>query len=256
MLTDPWFYAAAIPAVILLGLGKGGLVGVGSLAVPLLALAISPVTAAAITLPILIVQDAVSVVAFRKAFDRRILTIMLPGAALGIGLGWLFAEEVSTAWVALALGVVSVVFALHRLWLERGARIVAPSTAPSWVGVACGVVSGFTSQLAHAGAPPFQVYVLPRQLPRDIMVGTTAIFFAAVNWLKVPSYIALGQFTRSNLGVSLALIPLAVVSTQAGVWLVRRVDGAWVYRLVYALLFVLGAMLIVDGLREIVGVAA
>mgnify|MGYP000219758844 CR=1 FL=1 len=78
MIVDPIFYLAAIPAVILMGLAKGGFAGIGVMAVPLMALTVSPVLAASITLPILIVQDAVSVWAFRHAWDRGILTLMLP----------------------------------------------------------------------------------------------------------------------------------------------------------------------------------
>jgi uncharacterized membrane protein YfcA len=52
---DPWFYFAAIPAVIVVGLSKGGFGGtMGMLAVPILTLAISPVQAAGIMLPILV----------------------------------------------------------------------------------------------------------------------------------------------------------------------------------------------------------
>jgi uncharacterized membrane protein YfcA len=251
MLTDPMFYLVAIPAVILLGLAKGGFVGVGNLAVPLIALVISPVTAAAITLPILIVQDAVSVAAFWRTFDRKVLLVTLPGAAIGVGLGWLFAEAAPEAWIMLGLGVVSVVFAAQRLWLERGGRTVAPAHAPAWFGVLCGAASGLTSQIAHAGGPPFQLYVLPKKLPRDAMIGTTAIYFALVNWMKAPAYLALGQFTKENLLVSAALMPLAIGSTLAGVWLVRRIDGAKIYKLIYAILLLLGIKLIVDAITAL-----
>lgn len=246
MLTDPMFYLVAVPAVILMGLAKGGFVGVGNLAVPLIAMVISPVTAAAITLPILIVQDAVSVAAFWRTFDRKVLLVTLPGAAIGIALGWLFAKEAPEAWIMMGLGVVSVVFAAQRLWLERGGRVVAPSHAPAWFGVLCGVFSGLTSQIAHAGGPPFQLYVLPKKLPRDMMIGTTSIFFATVNWMKAPAYLSLGQFTAENLILSAVLMPLAIAATLSGVWLVRRIDGAKIYKLIYAILLLLGIKLIVD----------
>lgn len=246
MLTDPIFYAVAIPAVILLGLAKGGFVGVGNLAVPMIAMVISPVTAAAITLPILIVQDVVSVASFWRTFDRKVLVVTLPGAAVGVTLAWLFAKALPEAWIMLALGVVSVVFAVQRLWLERGGRVVAAADAPGWFGFLCGAASGVTSQIAHAGGPPFQLYVLPKQLPRDTMIGTTAIFFATVNWMKAPAYLSLGQFTKANLLTSAALMPVAIASTLAGVWLVRRIDGAKIYRLIYAILLLLGVKLVVD----------
>src|SRR5665647_1480188 len=66
LIIDPLFYALAIPAVVALGLSKGGFVGVGQIGTPLLALVMPPLEAAAILLPIMLAQDAVSVWAFRK----------------------------------------------------------------------------------------------------------------------------------------------------------------------------------------------
>ena len=54
---------------MLLGVSKSGLSGLGALAVPILALSISPLQAAAITLPIMVVQDWVGVYAFRREVD-------------------------------------------------------------------------------------------------------------------------------------------------------------------------------------------
>jgi hypothetical protein len=90
--------------------------------------------------------------------------------------------------------------------------------------------------------------VLPRNLPRDLLGGTTAIFFAAVNWIKVPAYSALGQFTRANLLVSATLLPLALVSTVAGVALVRRVAPERFFTAIYVLMIVVGAALVWESL--------
>jgi len=246
MLVDPLFYTVAIPAVILLGLAKGGFSGLGLAGVPLMALAVSPVQAASILLPILIVQDAVSVWAFRRTWDRRALAVTLPGAVAGIALGYALAAYVSTAAVELAVGLISMIFALQRLWTAR--RPLAPvSHAPAWFGLACGAAAGFTSQIAHAGGPPFHIFLLPRRLDRDVFVGTSALFFAVVNWIKVPAYAALGQFTSENLLAGAVLAPLAVASTWAGVLLVRRVSGARFYTLIYVLLVLVGAKLVFDG---------
>ena len=137
-------------------------------------------------------------------------------------------------------------FGLYRLWVDRRGAVTVGSRAPGWVGTLLGVASGFTSQVAHAGQPPFQLYVLPRRLPRDVLVGTTAIFFAAVNWIKVPAYWALGQFDRETLGAAAVLLPVAVASTFAGVWLVRRVSPARFYTAIYVLMVLVGIKLIYD----------
>jgi uncharacterized membrane protein YfcA len=245
---DPYFYLFAIPAVLLIGLAKGGFSGLGALAMPLLALGMDPIAGAAILLPILIVQDAVSVAAFRKSWDGYVLAVMLPGAAAGVVLGWWLAASVSSNGILVSVGAISLVFGLYRLWAERGARILASSRSPGWVGALFGVATGFTSQIAHAGGPPFQMWVMPRRLPRDTFIGTTAFFFAALNWIKVPAYAALGQFTWPNALATLALLPFAILGALAGVWLIRKVSPERFYTLVYALMVLAGAKLLWDGL--------
>ena len=248
MISDPLFYVAAVPAVVLVGLGKGGFVGLGSLALPLLALVTSPVRAAAVMLPILIVQDLVSVWAYRRRWDRRSLAALLPGAVIGIGLGYLLAARVSDAAVQLAVGLISIGFALRRVYVERLAVPAMRPKPPTAAGWFWGAVSGFTSMIANAGGPPFQIYILPQQLPHELFVGTGVLFFALVNWIKVPPFIALGQLTRENLATSVTLFPIAIAATWAGVLLVRRVSGQRFYAIIYALLTLVGLKLTWDGL--------
>ncbi len=251
MITDPLFYLAAIPAVILLGLSKGGFTGVGTLAMPLIALVISPVRGAAILLPILIIQDAVGVWVYRRAWDRRNMAILLPGACAGAFLGYVFAARVSDAAIALAVGTISVLFGVRRLFLERGGRALQPSHAGVGAGLLWGGLSGFTSMIANAGAPPFQVYVIPQKLPKDLFVGTGILFFAALNWFKLPLFIALGQLTASSLKTSAVLVPLAIASTWAGVLLVRKVPAERFFTVIYLLLVGIGAKLLWDGSRSL-----
>ncbi len=248
MISDPLFYLAAVPAVILVGLAKGGFRGIGLLALPLMALVMSPVRAAAIMLPILIVQDSVAVWAYRRDWDGRNLLILLPSAGFGVALGYLLAEYVSDAGVALAVGLLSVGFAVRQLFFDGGAALAMterPGVAAGWF---WGILTGFTSMIANAGGPTFQVYVMPQRLPRDIFVGTGCIFFAVLNWIKVPPFIALGQFTPENLMTAFVLFPLAILSTWAGVLLVRLVSGERFYTISYALLIPVGLKLTWDGL--------
>lgn len=244
MHTDLLFYAVAIPAVILMGLAKGGFSGVGQIAVPLLAVAVSPVQAAAILLPILIVQDAVGVWAFRHDWDAHILKVMVPGAALGILAGYLLASWVSVTAVLATLGVISIVFAVYQLWTRKVAALATAPRSSNAAGFVLGIASGFTSQIAHAGLPPFQMWVLRKKLRPATFIGTAAIFFALINWIKVPAYAALGQFTPENMLTALALMPVAIASTFAGVALVRRVSADGFYSLIYLLMIGVGGELI------------
>ena len=240
---NPLTLCVIVLAVIVVGLAKGGFAGLGALATPLLALVLPPATAAALLLPILIVQDVISVWNFRHDWDRWIIAWMLPGAILGVALGWFFAANVNERALMTALGIITFAFGAWRLWLGRGGRIATPSQSPGYVGSLFGVATGFTSQIAHAGGPPFQMWVAPRRLPHVRLAATQAVLFAILNWVKLPAYIGLGALTRPVLLTAAALVPLAIVSTFAGIWLIRRIETAWFYVLVYWLMIALGLRL-------------
>jgi len=237
-----------VPAVILMGLSKGGFSGLGLLSLPLMALVVSPVQAAAIMLPLLISQDVVTVWSYRRDYDVKTLATLMPGAVLGILAGYLLAAKVSDAAVGLAVGLISVGFALRRL-LAGNAAAAPVKPANYAAGTLWGALCGFTSMIAHAGGPPFQIYVMPQRLAPAVFVGTGAIFFAAINLIKLGPYIALGQFSAQNLTASAALFPVAVTATFAGVWLVRRVPAERFYTIIYWLLLAVGTKLVFDGLR-------
>jgi uncharacterized membrane protein YfcA len=250
MITDVWFYLAAIPAVIILGLAKGGFAGIGTLATPIVALAIPPVQAASIVLPILIVQDVYSIYVYRRHWDAFNLQVMLPGAGIGVGIGYLLAARLSEAGVGFAVGLIAIAFGLRQLLQRSSAAPPAarPSRPAGWF---WGALSGFTSMISHAGSPPYQIYVMPQRLEARVFVGTSVLFFAIVNWMKVPPYLALGQFTRGNLATSAVLFPLAIAATWFGVLVVRRVSSERFYLVSYWLMIVIGSKLVFDGIAAI-----
>ncbi len=249
VISDPIFYLAAVVAVTFLGLAKGGFSGVGLVATPLLALAVPPVQAAAILLPILLLQDVISVWVYRRDWDAWNLKVMLPGAVIGVGAAWLLAAHVPSSHVRLAIGLIALAFVLNR-WFGEGLA-AAPRRPSAFLGFICGAGSAFTSTLAHAGSPPFQIHVLPQKLPKMTFVGTATMFFAASNVMKIAPYFALGQLSTENLAISAALLPLAVATNFLGIWLVRRTPTELFYRIAYVLVFLISLELIRAGLLAI-----
>lgn len=244
VITDPLFYAVAIPAVMFLGLSKGGFSAVGMAATPLLALYLRPLEAAALLLPILICQDAISVRVYWREWSAWNLKVLLPGAALGTGLGWLFASSVPDDAIRVLIGVTALAF-VARNRLRKGH--LGPEKKSALSGVLWGVVSGFTSFASQGGGPPYQVYTLPQQLPKMVFVGTTTIFFAVINLMKIVPYFMLAQFSAKNISTSLVLLPVAVLANFAGIWVVKSVPTAQFYRVTYVFLFILGSALLCDG---------
>jgi uncharacterized membrane protein YfcA len=246
-ISDPWFYLAAVPAILIAGISKGGFGGgIALVAVPLLALVIPPAQAAAIMLPILLVMDAIGVIAYRRLFDLATLKAMLPGALVGVALGGLAFGLLSAAAMRLIIGVIALAFVASYAF-GGGERRIA--RRPSrWLGGLCGALSGFTSTLAHAGSPPAQIYLLPLRLDKTVFVATPVIFFAAVNVAKLIPYALLGQLGPTNLGTALLLTPLAALGMALGLRLHHRVDPATFYQLCYVFVALTGLKLIHDGL--------
>jgi uncharacterized membrane protein YfcA len=244
IITDPVFYMLAIPAVILLGLSKGGFAGIGVIATPLTALYLPPLEAAALILPILIIQDVISVWWYRRDYDLWNLKVLLPGALAGMGLAWIFAVWVSDAALRITVGVIGISFVLYSVFTHIPAEGHRKTALSGWF---WGGVSGFTSFLSQAGGPPYQVHVLPQRLPKLTLVGTTTIFFAVVNALKIGPYFALGQFSTVNFATSLVLLPIAVAANALGIWLVRVTPMEMFYRIAYTLVFCVSVLLLWQG---------
>jgi uncharacterized membrane protein YfcA len=246
--TDIWFYAAAVPAVIITGVSKGGFGGIALLAVPLLSLVVPPVTAAAIMLPLLLMMDALGVIAWRRKAAWDHLAVMLPGAFAGILVGAVTAKMVSADTVRLVVGTIAVSFCLYSWWPKKSTDAVPGRRATA--GAFWGAVAGYTSYIAHAGSPPFHTYLLPRKLDKQAFAATGVWFFALVNLAKLPAYIATGQLTRDAFMTALVLAPLVPVGFFLGMWLNKRVPHTVFYRVVYGAVFLTGLKLVHSALAS------
>jgi uncharacterized protein len=245
--TEPVTLVAGLVAVALVGLSKGGLGGAFALmGVPVLALVMPPVQAAALLLPLLLMMDAVGLWAWRGFYDRATLAAMLPAAALGVAVGGLTAAVTSDALVRLIVGVVALAFVLRSVRPAVAAPAARPRRPSAWF---WGGLAGFTSFVAHAGGPPYQIHVLPLRLDPKVYTGTSVIFFAVVNVVKVVPYVALGQFDARTLASAAVLLPLAVVAVLAGAALVRRMRPTVFYPFMYAMIALVAVRLVYDGVR-------
>jgi len=244
VITDPWFYLVSVPAVLLLGVSKSGFgAGFGSLAVPLMALAVTVPQAAAILMPVLLLMDLLGIAALRKEFDRQLLVFLLPFGLLGIVIGALLFKLLAPQVVAGIVGVLTLLFLAQRLLFPPKADSAPP---PRWLGAVLTAASGFTSFIAHAGGPPITAYVLPLRLKPMVFAATLSYFFFFINLSKWLPYAWLGLLDWRNLATSLVLLPLAPVGVWIGVRLARRIDPQLFYRLIYLGLFLTGVKLVWD----------
>jgi len=248
MPSDPLSIFIMIVSVLLVGMAKGGIIGLGMLAMPLMAMIFPPVEAGAILMPLLVVQDSFGMWLYRKRWHRKIVAWMMPGAVCGVAAAAYFASIMPVKAILVILGSISAVFGLWRVWVSWRDMPIKMRTAKEWPGLVFGFFSGFTSQIAHAGAPPFHIWVIPKNLSHIQFAGTAIMFFGFVNWLKVPAFIALGAFTRETLILSLFLTPVALLSTLVGARLVSLIHGRSFFIFANMMLALVGMKLIWDAI--------
>ncbi len=245
LIADPWFYAAAIPAVLLMGISKSGFgAGFGSLAVPLMALVITVPQAAAVMMPLLFVMDIQGIAAFRKDFDKRLLRFLIPCGLVGTLIGTLLFKLISVQLVAGIVGIITLAFLAQRLLFPPSKDAPPP---PRWLGAMLTAVSGFTSFVAHAGGPPFNAYMIAQRLQPIVFTATAAYFFFFINLSKWIPYAWLGLLDLRNFATSLVLLPFAPLGVWIGVRIARKIQPALFYRIVYTGMFLTGCKLVWDG---------
>ena len=247
IITDPFFYAVTIPAVLLLGVSKSGFgAGFGSLAVPMMALAVTVPQAAAILMPVLLLMDILGMAAFRKDFDLKLLKFLIPFGLLGIVIGALLFKLLNAHTVAGLVGLFTLAFLAQRLLFPPKPDSAPP---PKWLGALLTATSGFTSFIAHAGGPPISAYVIPLRLSPVRFTATMAFFFFVINLAKWVPYAWLGLLDTRSMATSLVLLPIAPIGVWIGVHLARRIDPLLFYRLLYLGMFLTGTKLVWDAVR-------
>lgn len=205
-------------AVLITGVSKSSLGGaMGGLAVPFMAIWLSPRDALAVVLPILIAMDFAGMRAWRGKADWNELKHLVPASVVGIALAALLFGLMSDAFIKAGLGVIAVAFAADRLIRRSRPEVGLRALSWPWAWL-CGSAAGVTSTFAHAGGPPLIIYLLGRGLPRQVFVATSVYFFTAINLAKVPFYIGLDMFSRETLLMSAVYLPLVPV----GVWIGTR----------------------------------
>lgn len=239
---DLAFWGLALLASFLVGASKGGLPLVGLLSVPLLSLVMPAGQAAGLTLPIYILSDIYGLWIYRHEFDKRNLAILIPAGAVGILGGYLTAHITNEDMVKFLVALIGLAYcadAVSKTW-----RTVPTKPADLPRGIFWGTIAGFTSFVSHAGGPPYNMFVLPQRMSKMIYAGTTTIVFAAVNLMKLPPYIALGQVNFGSLQICVVLAPLALFGAWAGYRLTTVVPEKLFFRAVEIALFLVALLLL------------
>ncbi|WDD92539.1 sulfite exporter TauE/SafE family protein [Burkholderia sp. FERM BP-3421] len=253
---DPLFYLIAFPTIFVIAFSKGSLGGGFSLiGVPLLSLAISPGKAAAILAPSICFMDLFAIRAYPPStWDKENLKILVLPLILGIGLGMLCFRLLNDRYLQLLVGLLTLGFVVN--WFARmraqarashggPAARVAPNRK---VGAICGLLSGFTTFVAHSGGPPISFYLLPQNLGKAVLAGTTILFFFIGNYVKLFGYMSLHLLDGTSWSTALVLTVVVPFGIAAGKTLNDRISPARFTALCYLMLIPTGGYLVYHAL--------
>ena len=242
---DLYFYIFASLGVFVFGLSKGGVPGpIAMLAVPVMSFAMSPLQAAGILLPLLIIMDFSAIYLYWKKWINSILKIIIPASIVGILFGTFTFQYTNENQIRVMVGVISIIFVLVS-FIQKSDFLLRPTKLKGYFWSS---VAGYTSFLIHAGNPPMNFYTLPLKLDKISFIGTMTFAFLVINVVKLIPYYYVGLLAPSNLLVSLILLPLAFVSVLIGFFLQKKIPEKLFFNIVYVLLFLSGCKLIYDGL--------
>jgi hypothetical protein len=252
MPTDPLFYLVGLPAVFLISLGRGAFGGgLAILGVPLLALAVDPLTATFMMAPIVSASDPFTVWAFPpRTWSMPDLKWLVPGMIAGLCLGAMFVAEVDPRIVALGISTVILWFTA-RYFLRNRSTPAGYAQVNPVLALVCSALSGFTTFIAHGGNPPIAYYLLPRSLPKTIYAGTMIALFLVANTVKLAFYLWLCDMRVLLMAV--ALMPVVPLGVWVGKRLHDRLDEQRLYFWCYALVGAAGLRLFIDSAYRLIG---
>jgi len=223
-----WFLIGL--CAFLVGVSKTGLPGFGILIVPLMAMAL-PILAresTGVRLGMLILGDLFAAGYYRRVAEWKHVLRLLPPAFLGIVAGWRIMELLTDSQPKRLIGLIVLAMLAVHFWRTRLQGENAPIPTQWWFGATLGFVAGVTTMMANAAGPVMVVYLLAMRLPKVAFVGTSAWFFFAVNWLKVPFSAQLALTTGASVKLGLLMLPLILLGSIAGVFFLRRIpQGAF-----------------------------
>jgi uncharacterized membrane protein YfcA len=222
--------------MLLIGLSKGGLGGaLAGLSTALLAIVMPPHQVIGLLLPILIIADVFTLAAHWQLWDQRLVLLLLPGAVIGVAIGTLFITSITPETLRRGIGLIVLLFVIYKLF-ENRLQTSFHYRSRNWHGLLAGSLAGVSSTLAHTGPPPITIYLLMQNISPRTFVATSALFFAVLNWVKVPSYFYADLFDFKLLLQTAWLLPLLPASIWFGKRIVTRVDKVIFDRIIVVLL--------------------
>ncbi len=239
---EPWEWALAILAALIVGISKAGIGGLGMLAVVIFSHLMPAKQATGMVLPLLCIGDFIGAATYRQHANWKHIRRLFPWTAAGVVLGYFALDLVNERQAQVLIG--TIVLSLVAMHLIRRRFSGHEAEHGSWFPPTIGVLAGFTTLVANAAGPLMAIYMLAMRLPKMDFVGTGAVFFLLLNFFKVPFMIHLGLINSASFSFNLLLAPIVIAGAWFGRKLVMKIDQRTFENIALALSLVAGLKLL------------
>jgi len=234
-------------ATFLLAGAVKGVIGLGlpTIAMGLLGLAMSPAQAAALLIVPSTLTNLWQLAAGGHLLGlmRRLgpmLAMIFVGTLLGSA--WLGID--SGPWAVHALGAALVVYALYGL---IGPVLRVAREREGWLGPLCGLVTGVVTAATGVFVMPAVPYLQSLGLSRDEMIQALGLSFTVSTLALALGLAGQDALGGQALGASLLMLAPALLGMLGGQWLRQRISAALFKRCFFIGLAVLGGHLLISG---------
>jgi len=219
----PAEFVSFLFVALFIGMSKTGVHGVGMIAVPMLAVVFGGQLSSGIMLPILCLADVMGVWYYHRHASWDHLKKLFPWAAAGTILGTAVGGMIDDQAFRLIMAVIILISVVIMVWMERGHKEDIPHYL--WFAALCGVAAGFTSMIGNLAGSVMAVYLLSMRLPKNEFIGTSAWFFMAINWFKIPFHVFFWKTISWNTFLlDLTTLPVIAAGAWLGVIIVTRLS--------------------------------
>ena len=228
----------------IVSISKGGLGGMaGTLSAPLMSLVMPVKEVLGLLLPIMLLADIFSVASHWKRWDWRLVWMLLPGAVIGVTIGTYFLTSVDPKVLKYCLAAISILFVIYKLFEKRLVHAAAYQEK-KWHGWLAGSTAGLTSAIAHSGVPPISIFLILHDVTPRVFVATSVLFYAILNWIKVPYFFYIGLFDMKIFLQTVWFFPIVPFGVFFGRWLVTKVSKTVFDNIILGLLVITAILLI------------
>jgi uncharacterized membrane protein YfcA len=241
--TLQWF--AISLAVLLLGMSKSGIKGIGIVIVVIMAFVFGEKASTGVLLPLLVCADIFAVIYYNRHAQWHIIKKLIPWMIVGVLVGVWVGNDLSALVFKRLMAVIIIASVLIMIFIERKKSKNLPNNKLFSSGM--GFLAGFTTMVGNLAGPVSNIYFLAMRFPKNEFIGTAAWLFFLINVFKLPFHIFVWDtISVESLVLNSVLIPFVVIGFFIGALLVKRISNVN-YRIFILTITAVGGLIMLFG---------